>query len=48
VERLWRSKGSPDFFEMVVDSEMDGMNLVRSWPVLMHRLEAPAHVTPRN
>jgi hypothetical protein len=36
IERLWRSKGSPEFFEMVVQSEMNDGNLVRSVPLLLH------------
>jgi hypothetical protein len=35
VERLWQSKGSPPFFEMVVNSEMEDGEMVRSWPVLL-------------
>ena len=45
IERLWRSKGSPAYFEMAVNSEMDGMDLVRSWPVLLRPISP---VTPSN
>ncbi len=45
IERLWRSKGSPPYFEMAVNSEMDGMDLVRSWPVLLRPISS---VTPSN
>jgi hypothetical protein len=40
IERLWRSKGSPAYFEMAVNSEMDGMDLVRSWPVLLRPISS--------
>jgi hypothetical protein len=36
LERLLRSKGSPDFFEIAVQSEMNDRNLVRSVPLLLH------------
>ena len=48
VERLWRSKGSPEFFEMAVNSEMNGMDMVRSWPVLLRPFRPSSAVTPRN
>jgi hypothetical protein len=48
VERLWRSKGSPEFFEMAVNSEMNGMDLVRSWPVLLRPFRSSTAVTPSN
>lgn len=48
VERLWRSKGSPEFFEMAVNSEMNGMDLVRSWPVLLRPFRSGSGVTPSN
>ncbi len=48
VERLWRSKGSPEFYEIVAQSEMNGMNLVRSTPVLLHAFPADTAVTPGN
>jgi hypothetical protein len=48
VERLWRSKGSPEFFEMAMNSEMNGSDLVRSWPVLLRPFRPAGAVTPRN
>jgi hypothetical protein len=48
VERLWRSKGSPEFFEMAMNSEMNGMDMVRSWPVLLRPFRPASAVTPRN
>jgi hypothetical protein len=36
VETLWRSHGSPQFFEMVVMTEREGNTVLRSWPVTMH------------
>ncbi|MDE3168078.1 MAG: winged helix-turn-helix domain-containing protein [Acidobacteriota bacterium] len=35
IERLWRSKASPEYFEMIVTAEMDGRDLVRTTPVLL-------------
>ncbi len=36
VEEMWRSHGSPKFFEMVVMTEMEGHTPLRSWPVTLH------------
>ena len=36
VQRMFREHGSPDFFEMVVESELTGDHAVRCWPVAMH------------
>lgn len=36
---MWKAKGSPEFFEVVVDSEMGGRGLVRFWPVVLHPYE---------
>ncbi len=48
IERLWRSKGSPEFYEIVAKSEMNGPNLVRSTPVLLHAFQPESSVTPGN
>jgi hypothetical protein len=40
IDRLWKSKGSPEFFEMIVNSEMNGDRLVRSWPVVLRPFKA--------
>ncbi|HEY3839312.1 MAG TPA: helix-turn-helix domain-containing protein [Bryobacteraceae bacterium] len=32
LERLWKAKGSPQYFETIVQAEMDGSKLVRTWP----------------
>ena len=42
LERLWKAKGSPDYYEVVVNSEMNGADLVRVWPVALRPF------TPRN
>jgi hypothetical protein len=42
IERLRKAKGSPEFFEMAVQSEMNGMALVGSKAVVLHA------VTPGN
>lgn len=39
LENMWKAKGSPEFFEVVVDSEMGGRGLVRFWPVVLHAYE---------
>ena len=36
LERLWKAKGSPDYYEVAVNSEMNGADLVRFWPVALH------------
>jgi hypothetical protein len=36
VVEMWRAHGSPQFFEMVVMTEMDVNTPLRSWPVTMH------------
>ena len=48
MERLWRSKGSPEYYEMLIDSEMNGPELVRSWPVLIHPYRSGNGVTAGN
>jgi hypothetical protein len=35
-ERIYRSHGSPTYFEMVVEIESDGDHMIRSWPVALH------------
>jgi hypothetical protein len=36
LDRMWKAKGSPDYYEVVVNSEMNGLDLVRFWPVALH------------
>jgi hypothetical protein len=36
LEKLWRSNGSPPYFEVVVNAELSGRDLVRTWPVALH------------
>ncbi len=36
VVEMWRAHGSPQFFEMVVMTEMEVNTPLRSWPVTMH------------
>jgi hypothetical protein len=36
LQNLWRLKGSPEYYEVVVAAEMDGETLVRFWPVALH------------
>jgi hypothetical protein len=39
LDKMWKAKGSPEYFEVVVDSEMGGRGLVRFWPVALHPYE---------
>lgn len=34
--RLWRAKGAPRYFELVVAAEMNADQLVRFWPLALH------------
>jgi hypothetical protein len=43
LDRLWKANGSPEYFETVVNSEMNNDELVRFWPVALHGL-----IEPRN
>jgi hypothetical protein len=36
LEQMWKSKGSPKYFDVVVNAEESGRNLVRAWPVALH------------
>ncbi len=40
IERLRKAKGSPEFFEMAVQSEMNGMTLVGSKATVLHAVTA--------
>jgi hypothetical protein len=40
LEGIWKAKGSPEFYEVVVNSEMDGESLVKFWPVALHPYKA--------
>jgi hypothetical protein len=33
---MWKSKGSPQYFEVAVNAEVSGRGLVRVWPVALH------------
>ncbi len=48
IERLWKSKGSPEFYEMLMNSEMNGSEMVRSWPQLLRPYRSGNSVTPGN
>lgn len=39
LEAMWKQKGSPEFFEVVINSEMGGRGLVHSWPAVLHPYE---------
>ena len=36
LEAMWKSKGSPRYFEVAVNAEESGRGLVRTWPVALH------------
>jgi hypothetical protein len=37
LEKLWTKQGRPKYFEMVVNSEVAGRGIVRTWPVTLRR-----------
>ncbi|HJY06008.1 MAG TPA: helix-turn-helix domain-containing protein [Bryobacteraceae bacterium] len=41
LDRLWRAKGSPPYFEIVVAAEMNADELVRFWPLALHAFPKP-------
>jgi hypothetical protein len=48
LDRLWRARGKPEFYEVIVNSEMNGSNMVRSWPVFLRPFPTAAGVTAGN
>ena len=36
LSELWKAKGSPEFFEVVINAEVSGRGLMRAWPVMLH------------
>jgi hypothetical protein len=44
VEEMWRKHGSPPFFEMVVQTEIESNKPIRTWPVAMHAYRSQAPV----
>jgi hypothetical protein len=45
-EKMYRDHGSPRYFEMIVESEVVGDNVVRSWPVALHAYSKSAPLGP--
>jgi hypothetical protein len=39
LEHLWKAQGAPEYFEAVINAEMNGATLVRCWPVILHRIQ---------
>jgi len=35
LRKLWKENKSPEFYEVVVNSEIDNESPVRSWPVIL-------------
>jgi hypothetical protein len=44
VEEMWRKHGSPPYFEMVVQTEVESNKPLRAWPVTMHAYSSQAPV----
>lgn len=42
LSRLWKEKGSPEYYEVVINAELSGRGLVRFWPVVLHPYKNPA------
>jgi hypothetical protein len=42
LARLWKEKGSPEYYEIVLNAEISGRGLVRFWPVVLHAYRNPA------
>lgn len=40
VETMWKKEGSPQYFEMVTYTEMEGNTPLRTWPVAIHTFTA--------
>lgn len=41
LEKIWKAKGSPEYFEVIVNAELSGRGLVRFWPVALHPFKNP-------
>jgi hypothetical protein len=39
---MWKAKGAPEYYEVVVNAELSGRELVRFWPVALHAYKNPA------
>ena len=40
LERMWKQKGSPEFYEVLLNAEMDDDMLVKFWIVALHPYSA--------
>jgi hypothetical protein len=38
LEHVWNTQGAPEYYEVVINAEMNGASLVRCWPVILHRI----------
>ncbi len=45
-EKMYRDHGSPRYFQMVIESEVVGNNVLRSWPVALHTYVKGAPLGP--
>jgi len=41
LQKLWKLKGSPASYEVIVESEMVDDHPIRTWPVLLHAIHTP-------
>ena len=42
LRKMWLAKGSPKFFQVIVNAELNGDVLLRAWPVALHPYEGKA------
>lgn len=40
LDRMWRQNGEPDYFEVLIASEVDNTDLVKTWPMLLRAFPA--------
>jgi hypothetical protein len=45
VEEMLRKNGSPKFYEMVVETELENNRPLRTWPVAVHAFRSGAPAT---
>jgi len=38
LEHIWKARGAPEYYDVVINAEINGANLVRCWPVILHRI----------
>jgi hypothetical protein len=38
LDHIWKAQGAPENYEVIINAELNGANLVRCWPVILHRI----------